>query len=108
MLKSLIILVVLLISSAKSLTFKFSEEDLEQLKVKINKATSGQLNLLEDNELSAIISTKPVQNPKNIFAVLVAGSNGYYNYRHQVKEIVKEKILCSHNLIFFNGFSMLG
>jgi len=64
------------------LTFSLSENELKILKIKISEAR-GEPN---QDELSETEQNEPIprQNASNIYAVLVAGSAGYQNYRHQV------------------------
>ena len=76
---TVIAIVTQLTQLTTALTFTLSQEELETLRVKIAEA-SGSGIPHEANETEHLIR----QNPNKIFAVLVAGSNGYQNYRHQV------------------------
>jgi glycosylphosphatidylinositol transamidase (GPIT) subunit GPI8 len=38
------------------------------------------------------------------WAVLIAGSNGYFNYRHQVSSIFNQNELFNYKKIEFNSF----
>lgn len=48
----------------------------------------GRLSCLLNNKSCSLIETEKEQDDGTTWAVLVAGSNEYYNYRHQVNTYI--------------------
>ena len=81
-----LVLTIMAITSCQALTFSLAEEDvyhLNKLTIKLQAEPESEIPS-DDDEVDDPYENNVRQEPGKIFAVLVAGSSGYDNYRHQV------------------------